>query len=42
MSNLFMHCRYNANAQQKWQPRKQAFEAWETVTDNPILNRIAA
>ncbi|MGF6297971.1 transposase-like protein [Paraburkholderia sp. WC7.3d] len=42
VSNLFMHCRYNANAQQKRQARKQAFKAWETVTDNLMLDRIAA
>ncbi|MGF6408800.1 transposase-like protein [Paraburkholderia sp. MM5482-R2] len=40
--NLFMHCRYNANAQQKRQARKHAFKAWETVTGNPMLDRIAA
>jgi hypothetical protein len=32
VSNLFMHCRYNTNAQQKRQTRKQAFEEWEAVT----------
>ncbi|MGF6937836.1 hypothetical protein OKW41_006998 [Paraburkholderia sp. UCT70] len=37
-----MHCRYNANAQQKRQARKYAFKAWETVTGNPMLDRIAA
>ena len=40
--NLFMHCRYNANAQAKRQARKQAFEAWETMTGNPILGRLVA
>ncbi|MGF6920622.1 IS6 family transposase [Paraburkholderia sp. 40] len=42
VSNLFMHCRYNANAQQKRQARKHAFKAWETVTGNQMLDRIAA
>jgi putative transposase len=42
VNNLFMHCRYNANAPQKRQARKQAFEAWETVTGTPMPNRLAA
>jgi hypothetical protein len=42
MRNLFMHCRYNANAQDKRQARMQAFEAWETVTGNSMLERLAA
>ncbi|CAB3805651.1 hypothetical protein LMG28614_06255 [Paraburkholderia ultramafica] len=42
VANLFMHCRYNANAQQKRQARNQAFEAWETETGNPMLDRLAA
>jgi putative transposase len=42
VANLFMHCRYNTNAQEKRQARKQAFEAWETVTGNPMLDRLAA
>jgi putative transposase len=42
VANLFMHYRYNANAQAKRQARKQAFEAWETITDNPILSRLVA
>jgi putative transposase len=29
VANLFMHCRYNANAQDKRQARTQAFEAWK-------------
>jgi putative transposase len=41
VANLFMHCRYNAIAQQKRQARKQAFEAWETATGNPMLDRLA-
>jgi putative transposase len=42
VANLFMHCRYNTNAHQKRQARKQAFEEWETVTGNPMLDRLAA
>jgi putative transposase len=42
IGNLFMHCRYNTNAQQKQQARKQAFEAWETVTGNSMLDRLVA
>jgi putative transposase len=42
VANLFMHCRYNANAQDKRQARTQAFEAWETVTGNSMLDRLAA
>jgi putative transposase len=42
VANLFMHCRYVANAQQKRQTRKLAFEAWETLTGNPMLDRLAA
>jgi len=42
VANLFMHCRYNANAQDKRQARTQAFEAWETVTGNSMLGRLAA
>jgi putative transposase len=41
VANLFMHCRYNANAQEKRQARTQAFDAWEAVTGNPILDRLA-
>jgi putative transposase len=37
-----MHCRYNANTQEKRQARTQAFEAWESVTGNRMLNRLAA
>ena len=42
VANLFMHCRHNANAQQKQQARTKAFEAWKTVTDNSMLDRLAA
>jgi putative transposase len=42
VANLFMHCRYNANAQEKRKARKQAFEAWETATGNPMLDRLSA
>jgi putative transposase len=41
IANLFTHCRYNANAQEKRQARKQAFEAWETVTGNLLLDCLA-
>jgi putative transposase len=37
-----MHCRYNADAQNKRQARTEAFEAWETVTGNSMLDRLAA
>jgi len=37
-----MHCCYNTNAQEKRQARPQAFEAWETVTGKPMLDRLAA
>src|SRR5476651_2185457 len=40
VANLFMHCRYNANAQDKRQPRTQAFEAWEAVSGNSLLDRL--
>jgi putative transposase len=39
---LFMHCRYNTNAQEKRAERTQAFEAWEAVTGHSILDRLAA
>jgi putative transposase len=32
VANLFMHCRYDADAKQKRALRTQAFEAWESVT----------
>jgi putative transposase len=38
VANLFIHCRYNANAQDKRQARTQAFDAWETVTGNSMLD----
>jgi putative transposase len=37
-----MHCRYNANVQDKRQTRTQAFDAWKTVTGNSMLDRLAA
>jgi putative transposase len=40
VANLFMHWRFNA--QDKWQGRTQAFEAWETLTGNSMLDRLAA
>jgi putative transposase len=42
VANLFMHCRYNANAQEKRQARTKAFEAWEAMTGNPMPDRLAA
>nr|WP_268810820.1 DDE-type integrase/transposase/recombinase [Caballeronia sordidicola] len=42
VANLIMHCRYNANAQEKRQARTHAFEAWEAATGNPMLDRLAA
>ena len=41
VANLFTHCRYNPSSQEKRQARKQAFEAWEAVTGNPMLDRLA-
>ncbi|WP_027802367.1 IS6 family transposase [Paraburkholderia dilworthii] len=42
VGNLFMHCRYHTNAQQKREVRTQAFEAWERVTCVSMLGRLAA
>ena len=42
VANLFMHCRYNASAQEKRQVRTQAFDAWEAVTGNPMLDSLSA
>jgi len=42
VANLFMHCRYNTNAQEKRSTRTQAFEAWEAVTGHSMLDRLAA
>jgi putative transposase len=42
VANLFMHCRYHTDAKQKRALRTQAFEAWESVTCAPILERLAA
>jgi putative transposase len=42
VANLFMHCRYNTNAPEKRKARKQAFEAWETVTGHPMPEHLAA
>ena len=42
VGNLFMHCRYHTNAQQKRVLRTQAFEAWESVTGTAMLERLAA
>jgi putative transposase len=42
VANLFMHCRYNANGQEKRQARTHDYEAWEAVTGNPMLDRPVA
>ncbi|MFM0150264.1 IS6 family transposase [Paraburkholderia sp. RL18-085-BIA-A] len=42
VANLFMHCRFNTNAQEKRAERTQAFEAWEAVTGHSMLDRLAA
>jgi putative transposase len=42
MSNLFMHGRYNTNAQHKHEARTQAFDAWERASCAPMLGRLAA
>jgi putative transposase len=42
VANLFIHCRYNANAQGKRRAGERAFEAWDTVTGNPMLDRLVA
>jgi putative transposase len=40
VANLFIHWRFNA--QDKWQGRTRAFEAWEALTGNSMLDRLAA
>src|SRR5258708_29771663 len=42
VGNLFMHCRYHTNAQQKRALRTQASETWKSVTCVPMLGRLAA
>jgi hypothetical protein len=42
IANLFMNCRYHTDAGQKRTLRTQAFEAWESVTGAPLLERLAA
>lgn len=37
-----MRCRYHTDAKQKRALRTQAFEAWESVTGAPMLERLAA
>jgi putative transposase len=41
VTNLFIRCRYDTNAQEKRQARTHVFEAWEAVTGNPLLDRLA-
>jgi putative transposase len=40
VANLFVHCRYRTDAKQKRALRTQAFEAWESVTCAPMLERL--
>jgi len=42
VANLFMHCRYNTNAQEKRTKRTRAFEAWEAVTGHSMLDHLSA
>jgi putative transposase len=42
VAKLFMHCRYNANAQEKRAERTQAFAAWVAVTGHSMLDRLVA
>ena len=41
VANLFIHCCYYTDAKQKRVLRAQAFEAWESVTRAPMLERLA-
>jgi len=41
VGNLFLHCRYHTDANQKRALRAEAFEAWESVTGAPMLGRLA-
>jgi putative transposase len=41
VANLFMHCRCHSGARQKRALLTQAFEAWESVTCAPMLERFA-
>jgi putative transposase len=41
VANLFIHCRFNANAQDKRQAHTQAFDGWETVTCNSMPDRFS-
>jgi len=42
VANLFIHCRYHTNAQQKRVARAQAFAAWERMTRAPMSGCLAA
>jgi putative transposase len=42
VANLFRHCRYNTNAQEKRHARTKALEACEAVTGNQMPDRLAA
>ena len=41
VGNLFLHCRYHTDAEQKRALRAEVFEAWESVTGAPMLGRLA-
>ena len=41
VGNLFLHCRYHTDAEQKRALRAEVFEAWESVTGAPMLARLA-
>jgi putative transposase len=41
VANLFMHCRYHANAQQKRALRTQALETWEGMMGAAMSERLA-
>jgi putative transposase len=40
VANLFMRRRYNVSAQDRRQACTQAFDAWEIVTGNSMLDRL--
>ena len=42
VANLFMHCRYHTEAKQKRTLRTHAFDAWESMTGAPMLERLVA
>jgi putative transposase len=42
VAKLFMHCRYNTQAQAKREARAQAFKAWDRVSCAPMMAFLAA